>query len=409
VTYSGDTVYESTSATEMVNAAAEVATVTVTAPDKGNVGNPVNVTVGVSGPGAAAQPTGTVTLSAGSYNSPAVQLSTTTGTAGFTIPADALTGSLAGTSNTITATYGGDSNYAKATGTTSITIFSVALLTPTVKVTPAATTADTAKNLNVTVSVSGTGAVPTGSVTLTGNSYSSGAVTLVAGAATITIDGCSATNTNCLPAGSDTLTAAYVGDPVYAAGTGSATVTVTQSEYALSASAASPASVSPGTDATSTITGTASTTGYTGVVTLNSCTITTQPTNAVNLPSCFATGTITFTAGTPSGSGTATVDTSSNSAMLQTNPFKGMYGAGGAALALLVFFGIPARRKSWRALMGLVVLIAGLGALSACGGGGGGTTINTATSPGSYTFTVTGVGNDPASISQSTTFNLTVN
>ncbi|HEY1254863.1 MAG TPA: hypothetical protein VGF01_08790, partial [Terracidiphilus sp.] len=113
---------------------------------------------------------------------------------------------------------------------------------------------------------------------------------------------------------------------------------------------------------------------------------------------------------TPTGTGTATVTTYSNSsAMLNTHPFKTLYGAGGTVLAFLVFLGIPARRKSWRALLGAVVLLAGLGTLSACGGGGGGTTINTATSPGSYTFTVTGAGNDPASTQETTTFTLTVN
>jgi hypothetical protein len=95
--------------------------------------------------------------------------------------------------------------------------------------------------------------------------------------------------------------------------------------------------------------------------------------------------------------------------MLDTHRSKVLYGAGGTVLAFLVFLGIPARRKSWRALLGAIVLLAGLGTLSACGGGGGGTTTSTATSPGSYTFTVTGTGNDPASTQESATFTLTVN
>jgi hypothetical protein len=90
------------------------------------------------------------------------------------------------------------------------------------------------------------------------------------------------------------------------------------------------------------------------------------------------------------------------------NPFKTLYGAGGTALAFLVFLGIPARRKSWRALIGLVVLIAGLGTLSACGGGVAQNT-STATSPGAYTFTVQGTGNDTATTTETATFTVTVN
>jgi trimeric autotransporter adhesin len=44
---------------------------------------------------------------------------------------------------------------------------------------------------------------------------------------------------------------------------------------------------------------------------------------------------------------------------------------GGAVLALLVLFGIPARRRSWRAMLGVLALMVALGGLAACGGGGG--------------------------------------
>jgi hypothetical protein len=91
------------------------------------------------------------------------------------------------------------------------------------------------------------------------------------------------------------------------------------------------------------------------------------------------------------------------------SPFKGLYGAGGTAFALLVFLSIPARRKSWRALMGLVVLVAGLATLSACGGGGSSSSQSTATTAGSYTFQVTGTGSDPASTQANASFTLTVN
>jgi len=89
---------------------------------------------------------------------------------------------------------------------------------------------------------------------------------------------------------------------------------------------------------------------------------------------------------------------------------KGWLGAGsGAALALLLFFGIPARRRSWRSMLGIIVAMAVIGALSSCGGsgggGGGGQTIP-GTTAGTYTVTVTGAS---GSITQTTPVTISVN
>jgi subtilase family serine protease len=413
VNYSGDPTYAPTSQTLTVNAAAAVATVNVSAPASDNIVDSVIVSVGVSGPGPT--PTGTVTLSGGSYSSTATKLSAN-GAASFTIPAGDLPGSAAGTTDTLTASYSGDSNYGSATGTTTIVMVSTTALTPTIKVTASPTGGiDTSQPLTLNVTVSGSGTLPTGTVTVTSSAATSGS-TLASGISAQLAGGLTTISVpaNNLNAGTDSLSVAYPGDSVYAAGSGSVSVTVTQSTFSLSASTPSPASVSPGTPATSTITGNTSTTDYTGTVTLSNCTITVSPTNAVNLPTCSVSGTITYANGTPTSSTnpapTATVITYANqSSMLDTHPFKILYGAGGTALAFLVFLGIPARRKSWRALLGALVLLAGLGTLSACGGGGGGNNVNTATSPGSYTFQVTGTGNDPAKVSVPVTFSLTVN
>jgi hypothetical protein len=415
LSYSGDAVYESASQTLTVNVAAAIAAVTVSAPPEGNVANSVTVTVGVAGPGVVA-PTGTVTLSGGTYSSTASTL--VNGAANFTIPAGDLPGSATGTTDTLTATYSGDSNYSSAMGTTTILMVSTALVVPSINVTATPSTGiDTTGTLTLNVTLTGTAATaPSGTVTATSSAATGGSTLasgitaqLSGGAATINIPA------NSLNAGTDTVSVAYSGDSLYSIGTpGTVSVTVTQASYALSAATASPASVSPGTSSSSTITGQASTTGYVGVVTLNACSITSQPSTAVNLPTCFASGTITYTGGstdTPTGSGTATVTTTSNAAMNHgnpANPFKTLYGAGGTALAFLVFLGIPARRKSWRALIGLVVLIAGLGTLSACGGGVAQNT-STATSPGAYTFTVQGTGNDTATTTETATFTVTVN
>ena len=86
---------------------------------------------------------------------------------------------------------------------------------------------------------------------------------------------------------------------------------------------------------------------------------------------------------------------------------------GGAVLGVLIFFWIPARQRNLRSLLGLLVLMTALGSLSACGGsggaGGGGGSGNPGTTAGSYTFKVTGTGNDANSTSASTTFTVSVN
>ena len=96
---------------------------------------------------------------------------------------------------------------------------------------------------------------------------------------------------------------------------------------------------------------------------------------------------------------------------------SGWAGAGGGAvLAFLVFLGIPARQRSWRQMLGVLVLMAAPGSLAACGGGGGGGSGGggggggiAGTTLGTYTFTVTGTGSPLISPTPSSTFTVTVN
>jgi hypothetical protein len=212
--------------------------------------------------------------------------------------------------------------------------------------------------------------------------------------------------------GSVTLTAHYLGDSDYLANTGTGTVTVNQSVYALAAT--TPSAVNRGASASSTISLTSST-GYTGNVALT-CSLTTSPTGAAFVPGCsVASGSpIVVSNGTPGGTASVSITTTAaTSSMLDRRMGgKSWLGAGGGAvLAFALFLGIPARRRSWRALLGMVMLMAALGTLSACGGGGGGGggTSTPGTTSGSYTFTVKGVGNDSAATTENTTFTLTVN
>ncbi len=272
------------------------------------------------------------------------------------------------------------------------------------------------QSLSVTVTVSGTSGTPTGNVTLSAsaNGYSS-TQTLSGGTATFTIPANTFTSN-----GTVTLTAYYSGDGNYAASTSStATFTVTggtappTGTFALAA-ITSPAAIAPGSTASATAT-VSSSNGYAGTVTL-SCALMTEPSGATNLPSCSPTGTITLSGTATSGNTTLSVTTTPSTvetSRIAPADSKGLFGAGGGALlALLVFFGIPAHRRSWRAMLGMVALLVTLGSLAACGGGGGGTTTTTipGTTAGTYTFTVTPQGNPaPTSAAATQTFTVTVN
>jgi hypothetical protein len=176
----------------------------------------------------------------------------------------------------------------------------------------------------------------------------------------------------------------------------------------------SPASVSPGGSSTVIITF-ESVPGFSGTVTL-ACSA--APGNETDTPGCsLSPNQVTYTNGTPSPTTvTATVTTTaaSNANLVYPKPVKGkgwMDAGGGAVLAVLVFLWIPAWRRNWRSLLGLLIVMTALGSLSACGSGGGGDGGgggNSGTSAGTYTFTVTASGTNVSS-SSTTKFTLIVN
>ena len=98
--------------------------------------------------------------------------------------------------------------------------------TPAVAVTPTSGAVTTVQSLQVTVTVSGAGSAPTGSVTLSSGTYSSPATTLTGGSASITIPA------GLLAAGTDTLTANYTPDAAssstYNGSSGAGQVTVSK-------------------------------------------------------------------------------------------------------------------------------------------------------------------------------------
>jgi hypothetical protein len=399
--YSGDQYYSPESTTGFVNTISSGTLnphVTVTAPT-GVVNYPftVKVSAGTSGNPVA---TGNISIIGGANYGSSATL--TNGTATFTI-----TSGLAPGPNTLTATYLGDNNYTSGTGTSTVAIPSTSSFT----FTPTSPSVVANQSLAVTVTIGTTTGVaaPTGTITLSNGTYISPAMQLTAGSATITIPA------NSLAVGSDLLTATHSGDANYLSGTGTELVTVTAPPPPGLTLAGMAVTLAPGatTANTSTITITP-TNGFTGSVALTA-TLTTSPSGAQDPPtlSFGTTSPVTIT-GTTAGTATLTITTTpAGTASLARPALPGIrWYQGGAALACLLLFGIPARRRRWRTLLGMLLFTAfAFGGIISCGGGGsgggGGTTPppNPGTTPGAYVITVTGT---QGTLTASTTVNLTV-
>ncbi len=233
---SSASIYNSTSGTVTVTVLT-MPSITV-APSSGSITTTQALTVTISVSGAGNTPTGSVTLSSGSYASMPSTLSN--GSVQITIPA----GSLSVGTDSLTAQYTPDTTsasiYANSIGSNSV---KVSLDVPVVAVTPGSNSIPTTQALTVTVTVSGGGTspAPTGSVTLSSGTYTSGAATLSSGSASINIPAGS------LAAGSDTLTAKYTpdmaGSAIYASASGTNSVTVTSATtYVLTVDSTAPAS-----------------------------------------------------------------------------------------------------------------------------------------------------------------------
>jgi uncharacterized repeat protein (TIGR03803 family) len=370
------------------------------------------VTVMVNATSGSPTPTGTVILSGGGFTSAATTLNG--GSAGINIPA----GSLAKGSVTLTASYTPDttssSTYDSATGTSSVVTVAQAKTTPTVTVTPTSNSITMAQALAVTVVVNATSGnqTPTGSVTLTSGTYSSAATTLSGGSATINIPAGS------LDLGTDTLTVNYTPDTtsstIYNSSSGTNSVTVTTAVNPSFTITGSSLTIARGanTGNTSTISVTPLG-GFTGSVALTAA-LTSSPAGAQYPPTfTFGSTSPVSISGTTVGTATLTISTtaaSSAAAAYPNRPGSPWYVAGGTALACILLFGIPARRRRWQTMLGRALLLAALtGGLIACGGGGGGSggggTSNRGTTAGTYIITVTGAS---GSTTVTGTVNLTV-
>jgi len=324
-------------------------------------------------------PTGTVTLTTGSWSSAATALSS--GNATVSIPPATLTTGY----NILDVKYSGDSNYApeNPAGSALVTVGAV-----TVSVVPSSTTINPTQALPVSVTVSaGSGSpAPTGMVTLMSGSYTSAATPLASGSATITIPG------GTLAPGVDILEVSY-GDGNYAGASGQASVTVAGPPgFTITGTAAT---TTPGGNTSSTITVTP-TGGFTGSVALTAA-VTSSPSGGMGLYLGFGSTSPVSITGTAAGTATLTITTTAlnpcSTAAYQTPRGLFWYTGGGAALGCLLLFGIPSLRRRWRlALAVLAFLVTLMCGWLACGGGGKVTCLTEipGTTPGAYTITVTG-------------------
>jgi hypothetical protein len=144
--------------------------------------------------------------------------------------------------------------------------------------------------------------------------------------------------------------------------------------------------------------------GFSGTVAL-SCTVG-SVSGGSTVPICSFSSSSATISGTTSQTSTLIVNTRSGGSA--QNGTKNLFwpSTGGAVLAVVLFFGIPRRRRNWLAMLGLLVVIATFASL------GCGTTFHppansgsSGTSAGSYVVTVTGTS---GSITQTTTVNVTV-
>ena len=297
------------------------------------------------------------------------------------------------------AAYSGDASFDPSSSTYDFAISKA----PTVLALAASTTTFAGKPIvfTVTLSTLSIGVAPTGTVALKSGTTTLAQVPLVGTAATnIALAAGTATiSTENLPFGTTDITAEYLGDTNYAASTSNGIEVKGQPTFTLKMTPI----ILPGEHTTGG--GPVITTsegGYAGTVNYT-CELLTKTTTATP-PECgMYPATETLTAGATVepemlifGKGTKLpegVTLGSNAKWI---------GAGGAVLACCLLFGVPARRRGWRSMLSIFLLLLAVSGFTACA-----TTPKIITN-GVYSFKVTGTDSKNAANSSSTTVQVTV-
>jgi len=217
VNYSGDEYYESQSTYIMVSveSTGSVAPTIELSPNNTKVsGDPFNLDVTIHGEKGAPTPTGYVTATAPYSASTTLPLENGEAVFPFSV--------IPGVTDSIAIAYFGDSYYAAASATDSVTIPSGKSVS-SMGVLPAQSSINVKQTLKVKITLypdDGVTFYPTGTVAISCGNYKSGATKLVNSSATLTIPA------NALPVGPDWLTVSYSGDASYFPGNSSAFVNV---------------------------------------------------------------------------------------------------------------------------------------------------------------------------------------
>jgi hypothetical protein len=363
------------------------------------------VITSVNGGSGNATPTGSITLSSGTYQSAPGSL--TGSQSQITVPAQALPPG----QDMLTATYTPDATsssiYASATGAASVNVTVASKVTPSISGQAPTTSITTAQAFSVTVGVSvalgPAYQTPTGSVTASSGSYSSAATSLSNGTATINVPA------GALAVGTDTMNLNYTPDAgssaVYTTASGTVSVTIVsppQPSFALSGTSTT---LSPGasTGNSSTITITPNN-GFTGTIELTAA-LTSSPTGAQDLPtlSFGATNPVIIT-GTGAGTAVLTINTTapmSAALTVPARPASRLFSLGGGVLACMFFVCIGSRRRRWVGILGMSLLwTLAAGGILACGSeaSSGGGIANPGTTAGSYIVTITGTSGSETSV-----------
>jgi hypothetical protein len=370
--YGGDSDFAgstSMAVSQTVNKASSSTTLT-SSPNPSSSGQSVTFTANISGQFSGVA-TGTVTFSNGNSSLGSASVSSNMATlATTTLPVG---------TDSITATYSGDS---KVTGSSSNTLSQVVnasaqAATPTFS--PIAGTYTAAQSVTISDATSGATIYYTtnGTAPTTGSTvYSNSSPIAVSSSETIeaiaTASGYSTSSVG---------SAAYVINiPGFGPPSGSQPGSITIQPGA-----------STGNTATISVVGT---NGFSGTVNL-SCSIT--PVAANDPPTCTLSPASVTLSGTTTETSTLTVTTSGATSSLIRPAWQQ---AGGIAFAVVLMFAIPRRQRSWLAMLVLLTIVGSIG-FAGCGGGsgGGGGGGNSGTAAGTYTIKVTGTsGNTSATI-----------
>jgi len=275
-----------------------------------SLGGTTQLTAKVTAVSGTTAPTGTVAFTNGSQSLGSAIL-TPAGTGAAATASLTVTGaSLQAGSNTVTATYSSNGNFASSSASVAIAVTGSALSTTTsVTANPSILPSTAATQLLATVKPASGSAAPTGSVT-----FSTGSTTL--GTATLSVSGATSTatlavNASRLAIGGNSITASYIATGSFTNSSGTVSVTVTAAPVATTTSAsANPSTVASGgsTRVTATVKPASGTTAPTGNVTFS---LGFMPLGTEPLTASGATSTATFTVeGSSLASGTNNITVS---------------------------------------------------------------------------------------------------